>query len=159
MSLTDIVEHFETAGYADGSLVHDSHAEVLARRCAIRFCYHDIQRIADSENSKKLGDNSLSPIFERAKEDVEFPFRLRSGLTFHFYSSHAPCGDASMFAYQNQYEKEVYTSETKLVRGRDFIAEHGHLRTKPGRRDAPQTPCLSCRFVFICSTSFYLNNF
>lgn len=123
------------------ALLHDSHAEILARRSFIRYCLHQF------ESNKE--DSILQ------KKDFG-KWRLKEGIKFHLYVSQAPCGDASMSALLQANEEEICESTSKrqrvspdddnsIRRGRsDFSAPLGTLRTKPGRADAPLATCMSC---------------
>lgn len=80
-------KHFDSKGNA----VHDTHAEVVARRGFIRYIYNEInQCIANSSES----------IFERS-DDLNGKYRLKSGIKFHLYISSAPCGDARVYSHAN----------------------------------------------------------
>lgn len=70
-----------------GNQVIDNHAEVLARRCFLRFAYSELLKLARGEDSSVFVTTS-SP---------EFECRLKPGLRLHLFSSHTPCGDASIF--------------------------------------------------------------
>lgn len=70
----------------EGDIVNDSHAEVIARRAFLRYLYHNID-LAQKE------DESSIFIFL----PVCGHFRLKPKVSFHFYTSHTPCGDASIF--------------------------------------------------------------
>uniref|UniRef100_A0A1E1XFF9 tRNA-specific adenosine deaminase 1 n=1 Tax=Amblyomma aureolatum TaxID=187763 RepID=A0A1E1XFF9_9ACAR len=70
-----------------GNQVVDNHAEVLARRCFLRFAYLELLKLA-------LGEDSS--VFVPTGSSV-FEYHLRPGLRLHLFSSHTPCGDASIF--------------------------------------------------------------
>ena len=78
----------------DGNIVKDSHAEVLTRRAFLRYLYSELEAALCACSSTTCY-RRLSSIFERC--DSEKLFRVRSGISFHLYSSQAPCGDASVF--------------------------------------------------------------
>ncbi|KAJ1965456.1 hypothetical protein IWQ62_002658 [Dispira parvispora] len=78
----------------DGNVLHDAHAEVVARRSFLRYLYHQVQAALDTY----IYDQS---IFVAQESSVEAPSRrvlkLRNpAYKFHFYTSKIPCGDASM---------------------------------------------------------------
>ena len=74
------------------SVVHDSHAEVLARRALMRLLYREIEDlVAGAADDDADGFKLL--------ERVDAPalgFRLRPSTSLHLYVSTAPCGAASM---------------------------------------------------------------
>lgn len=59
-----------------GGAIHDSHAEIIARRGLVRYLWDRIMN----------EDASAEEIFDR-KSKV-----LKKGITFHLYVSHVPCG-------------------------------------------------------------------
>ncbi|EKX38979.1 hypothetical protein GUITHDRAFT_165055, partial [Guillardia theta CCMP2712] len=69
---------------AEGRVVRDSHAEVLARRALQRYLYREIQKYPDGSGS----------IFEF--HNVSSRFVLRASLTLHLYTSSQPCGNATL---------------------------------------------------------------
>ncbi|KAL7275422.1 hypothetical protein RUND412_001630 [Rhizina undulata] len=75
------------------------------------------------------------------------PFTIRPSLRIHFYTSEAPCGDASMETLMSGLPDStpwaIPTSNT-VLRGRGYFSELGVLRTKPGRADSPPTLSKSC---------------
>ncbi|CAH0385929.1 unnamed protein product [Bemisia tabaci] len=71
---------------ATGTLVHDSHAEVLARRGFLRYLYEQIEMF------QRRG---TSDVIEESNFTIE-KFKLKDSVEFHFFSSHIPCGDASI---------------------------------------------------------------
>ncbi|KIJ19870.1 hypothetical protein PAXINDRAFT_7143 [Paxillus involutus ATCC 200175] len=126
-----------------GDALHDSHAEVLARRCALRWFLEEIGRyVARDGQSQWL------------TRDHEGMFSLKEGVQMIMYISTPPCGDASMrFLAAHQDEEMAKLKESAVFeslpegvasRGRDNYALFGVLRTKPGRADSPPTLSMSC---------------
>ncbi|UJR09750.1 hypothetical protein I4U23_013977 [Adineta vaga] len=72
--------------YSEQSL-NDYHAEILARRCVIRYCYEQLNLLIDGKIDQS--------IFERIDDTNRF--RLKNSVTFHLYISNAPCGDARLY--------------------------------------------------------------
>lgn len=71
---------------SEGMLVHDSHAEVVARRAFMVYLLEQVEKAVK-------GDNSVVEV-------TSSKFKLKRGIYFHFYASHTPCGDASIFPKQ-----------------------------------------------------------
>eukprot|EP00668_Euglena_longa_P014797 GGOE01018824.1.p1 GENE.GGOE01018824.1~~GGOE01018824.1.p1 ORF type:complete len:502 (-),score=80.67 GGOE01018824.1:132-1415(-) len=71
-----------------GTLVNDCHAEVMARRAFRCWLHHQVKTCAMSQPS----------IFV-VREDGAFALRSEDPPKFHFFSSQAPCGDASIYEY------------------------------------------------------------
>ncbi|KAG1902967.1 adenosine deaminase/editase [Suillus fuscotomentosus] len=128
-----------------GEAVHDSHAEVLARRCAIRWLIEEIGRAASG------GSHWHSAWITKMADDR---YRLKDGVYMIMYISTLPCGDASMRFLATFQDEEMAALKDSAVfpplapdvasRGRDNYSLFGVLRTKPGRADSPQTLSLSC---------------
>ena len=87
---------------ADGSYgkrIRDCHAEVLARRAFVRQISMEILNMVQTTDGDKdvKGDVGMKsgyiPILEEVKHegDTRTSFRLRPGVTLHFYASSAPC--------------------------------------------------------------------
>lgn len=64
-----------------GELVHDSHAEVLARRAAVRWLLEEIERLSRGTHSGWIDP----PSSDRHR------FCLRQGVQLHLYVSTLPC--------------------------------------------------------------------
>ncbi|KAM3609720.1 uncharacterized protein V6R79_019187 [Siganus canaliculatus] len=68
-----------------GDILNDSHAEVIARRGCIRYLIQELRGAVTSGHSS---------VFCRGDEPGKW--RLRPGVSFLFFTSHTPCGDASI---------------------------------------------------------------
>ncbi|OWF39624.1 tRNA-specific adenosine deaminase 1-like [Mizuhopecten yessoensis] len=68
-----------------GDIINDSHAEVLARRAFISYLYDQLTLVYTDQESKVL------EVTENCR------VKVKAGVHFHFFSSHTPCGDASIF--------------------------------------------------------------
>ncbi|KAI0796491.1 adenosine deaminase/editase [Abortiporus biennis] len=125
----------------EGDVLHDSHAEVLARRGALRWFLEEVQRSMDTKSEwlRHLNDGLLS---------------LAQDVQLVLYVSMAPCGDASMRYLASFQDPEMAalkdSSQFPVLppnaasRGRDNYTLYGVLRTKPGRADSPPTSSMSC---------------
>ncbi|XP_076799692.1 tRNA-specific adenosine deaminase 1-like [Clavelina lepadiformis] len=153
----------------DGRIVHDAHAEVIARRAFIRYLYFELMKI-------HMKDTGTSTIFTLDKETG--CCKLREGIRFHFYVTDPPCGDATIFPImttipkedgcqldefcakrrkicENTISRDLLFNDTnrtgaKCVPGEKQDPHHtgsgyheiGSLRTKPGRGE--RTHSMSC---------------
>ncbi|KAM6495697.1 Adenosine deaminase/editase [Amanita muscaria] len=133
-----------------GEALHDSHAEVVARRAAVRWFLEEIGRCHDSQPSQWITWDS-----ERRR------YSLHAGVQLNLYISTLPCGDASTrFLAATQDDEMARLKDSAptppsldlpapalpltISRGRDGYSLLGVLRTKPGRADSPATICMSC---------------
>ncbi|XP_072013908.1 tRNA-specific adenosine deaminase 1-like [Amphiura filiformis] len=76
-----------------GEVLSDSHAEILARRAFLRYLYNQLQAAYSGKPSIFI------PSDEDAAADDESSgtWRLKDDVLFHLFTSHTPCGDASIF--------------------------------------------------------------
>lgn len=96
---------------ANGLILHDWHAEVLAIRSFNHFVLQECKAILATENGPKPYESPY--LHRRTNDDVERtngkevddndgcqkqqqPFVWKDNVTLHMYCSEAPCGDASM---------------------------------------------------------------
>jgi tRNA-specific adenosine deaminase 1 len=79
-----------------GDVINDSHAEVMARRGFLRYLLDDMVM----QQSFKF--NATTNYFD-----------LDENLSFHFFTTHAPCGDASIFNFGDT--EEANTKKLKIV--------------------------------------------
>ncbi|XP_013394719.1 double-stranded RNA-specific editase 1 isoform X2 [Lingula anatina] len=77
-------EHINDHGYG----LNDCHAEIIARRCLLRYFYSQLKLHVNNENSEES-------IF--APKDGG-GYRLKDDVNFHLYISTSPCGDARIFS-------------------------------------------------------------
>ncbi|XP_029993210.1 LOW QUALITY PROTEIN: tRNA-specific adenosine deaminase 1-like [Sphaeramia orbicularis] len=68
-----------------GDVLNDSHAEVMARRGCVRYLIQELHRVVSG---------STSSVFDQMDENGRW--RLKPGVSFVFFTSHTPCGDASI---------------------------------------------------------------
>lgn len=69
---------------AKGDILNDSHAEVMCRRGFLRYLYSQIAMVKDSTSIFTLN---------RETKTLE----LNADVSFHLFTTHGPCGDASIF--------------------------------------------------------------
>ena len=67
----------------DGCLVHDSHAEILARRCLIRYLFNEMIKLNQD-------DNYISEILVRNSNDSKI-FSIKPEHDLTLFISHTPC--------------------------------------------------------------------
>jgi tRNA-specific adenosine deaminase 1 len=67
-----------------GDVLNDSHAEVMARRGFLRYLYHQVLV------TYRTGSSEIFKCFSGGK------CVIKDNITFHFFTSHVPCGDASI---------------------------------------------------------------
>ncbi|TPX31031.1 hypothetical protein SmJEL517_g05543 [Synchytrium microbalum] len=83
----------------NGELVHDSHAEVLARRAFVRYMYREM----------KLALKNESKILKLAPLGSPYTFVMHRWISLHLYSSQAPCGDCSTVSLDQAQSDEART--------------------------------------------------
>ncbi|XP_066148455.1 tRNA-specific adenosine deaminase 1 [Euwallacea fornicatus] len=139
-----------------GTVINDSHAEVMCRRAFVCYLYSEL--------------NLESSIFNFNKEKKQYV--LKPNLEFHFFTTYVPCGDAAIFSKQTVEDigeallfedkndctppkrkktDDIYRTGAKCLNdgqiqdskadGPDYHVL-GLVRTKPGRGDP--TSSVSC---------------
>ncbi|UJR36349.1 hypothetical protein I4U23_029076 [Adineta vaga] len=111
----------------NGQSLNDCHAEIVSRRCLIRYCYQQLQSLIE--------DNNFDSIFERIPDTDQF--RLKTSVAFHLYISTSPCGDGRLFAPQESNSEQPLSSSTTTnsdsnnkQTGHSLRKSRGLLRTK-----------------------------
>ncbi|KAG7193365.1 uncharacterized protein KQ657_000782 [Scheffersomyces spartinae] len=133
----------KTREYSHGSIVHDSHAEILVLRLFNWFILKECQK----KHSQYLLKGLKGTYYWNKKYKLAL------------YISEPPCGDASTLYlasktnstdnWEDEQDKdncaeEPKTKKPKLVRGRFGFGQLGIIRSKPGRLDSIPTKSKSC---------------
>ncbi|XP_065560065.1 tRNA-specific adenosine deaminase 1-like isoform X2 [Artemia franciscana] len=93
----------KTSLSSNGDTINDSHAEVIARRCFLKFLY--------SEMRKSVYEESICLNY---KKDMA-KFILKDDITFHMFTTCLPCGDATIFQVSPKYESNKFKKEIKVT--------------------------------------------
>jgi Adenosine-deaminase (editase) domain len=100
---------------ADGTVVQDSHAEVLVRRCLLRLLSSHLRHAVNQSNCKSSCMRCCSLLLEQSSSGR---YKLKDSLRLHLYISDPPCGDAS-----------IYPCKEACSSGQQLIAEGVHITT------------------------------
>lgn len=101
-------EHISMAGAS----LNDMHAEIVSRRCLMRYFYDQLHLLQFHAESRRS-------IFEPRPGGTGY--RLKKNIEFHLYINTAPCGDARIFS---PHEK------SDIVDRHPNRVSRGKLRTK-----------------------------
>ncbi|ESO98221.1 hypothetical protein LOTGIDRAFT_231337 [Lottia gigantea] len=94
----------------NGDVINDSHSEIITRRGFLRFLYHELEQAYK-------GKESL--VFNPPNEENRCT--LKKNVKFHLFSSHTPCGDASIFpkSESNSSIEKEKSGQKRLQPGSD----------------------------------------
>ncbi|XP_019459150.1 PREDICTED: tRNA-specific adenosine deaminase 1-like isoform X1 [Lupinus angustifolius] len=126
-----------------GDVVHDSHAEVVARRALIRFFYTHIQHLTGTcskntptNGNKRFKINDDNMPFEVDSECLDKrKYTMKRGWKLHMYISQLPCGDASLSSIVSPLGERNGSIGNSSK-------QNGMVERKPGRGDP--TLSVSC---------------
>jgi tRNA-specific adenosine deaminase 1 len=76
-----------------GTVINDSHAEVIARRALQAWVYEQLHL------ARSAGDLPAQQLSIFSYQRASGTFRLRGGVQFHIYVSQPPCGDGSIIGH------------------------------------------------------------
>mmetsp|Transcript_40414 Transcript_40414/g.97548 ORF Transcript_40414/g.97548 Transcript_40414/m.97548 type:complete len:449 (-) Transcript_40414:621-1967(-) len=145
-----------------GFVLHDSHAETLARRGLVRVLWLEMLEINKTSKSRSFSKGRL--LLEQ--EPCKKKYKIRQNITLHLYVSDSPCGDASIYGTSSGNfftgAKIVVSKETgvtstecggdhQLLQGAPIARENSQvlssLRCKSGRSNIPshlRSTSMSC---------------
>lgn len=124
---------------AQGCVLHDWHAEILAIRGLNHYLLQECHRFVESSEH-------TSPFIRRRNESERSlsrglqPFTIQERVKIYMYCSEAPCGDASMeLTMSNQEDdtpwavlpKVTDADQPEELKGRGYFSELGIVRRKP----------------------------
>ncbi|KAJ2654720.1 hypothetical protein IWW48_005935 [Coemansia sp. RSA 1200] len=131
-----------------GDSLHDSHAEVIARRALLVFFINQLHQLILSQYS----DNCNS-IFEKTLTgDSNQRFSLRPCLRLYLYTSQCPCGSASpntepdtdADSRAGASADAAAPAKRRKTNPNDCSVISGSVQLKPGRADSIPTLSMSC---------------
>ncbi|NXY21291.1 ADAT1 deaminase, partial [Atrichornis clamosus] len=108
-----------------GDILNDSHAEVVAKRSFQRYLLHQLWLAASHQQC-----SIFSPGTETGK------WKLKPNTIFVFFSSHTPCGDASIIPVsepENQLSK-LETGGDAAGQSAECRSNHDHLHPEDKRK-------------------------
>ncbi|XP_037372069.2 tRNA-specific adenosine deaminase 1 isoform X2 [Talpa occidentalis] len=112
-----------------GDILNDSHAEVIARRSFQRYLLHQLHLAA------ALKENSIFvPGTQRGL------WRLKPDLSFVFFSSHTPCGDASIIPML-EFEDQPCCPVSRDGASNPAVDISGNLETPGDKRKYEDPEC------------------
>jgi tRNA-specific adenosine deaminase 1 len=140
---------------ANGNVLHDWHAEVLAIRGFNSWILEECAALAQQgqQGDGEWLDWTNEDQYDEQEPDPAYPgppFKLKPDVQIHMFCSQAPCGDASMeltMASQQDatpWANAAPSSKPEDMLGRGHFDRLGVVRRKPARPDAPVTMSKSC---------------
>ncbi|KIV80348.1 hypothetical protein PV11_07853 [Exophiala sideris] len=138
-----------------GLVLHDSHAEVLALRGFNYWLLREVHAIlTDLAYQSPFLEAVCEPgsihDHQQGSPNPQAPFRLKSHVSIHFFTTEAPCGDASMEILMESLpssEAQPWPTDQatlSALQGRGHFSLLGHVRRKPARADAEPSLSKSC---------------
>ncbi|KAJ2104326.1 hypothetical protein GGI09_000172 [Coemansia sp. S100] len=129
--------------------VHDSHAEIIARRALVVYLMNRLQQSMATIPCQKPGTFNLQP------NSTKYRFSGNGRLLLHLYTSQRPCGDATVESLKTAEDGDSSDSNKQpqfkrrrvndgVIRGHQDFGSLGTLRLKPGRADSIPTLSMSC---------------
>ncbi|EXJ81219.1 hypothetical protein A1O3_07509 [Capronia epimyces CBS 606.96] len=141
-----------------GTVLHDCHAEILALRGFNWWLLAEVQKIVEDpayqspflESEKEYETDHQQTTLSTPLSTPGAPFRLKPTISIHFFTTEAPCGDASMEILMNSLPPDeaapwpVRENASTALQGRGHFSLLGHVRRKPARADAEPSLSKSC---------------
>ncbi|KAJ2063455.1 hypothetical protein GGI17_001671 [Coemansia sp. S146] len=129
-----------------GDAVHDSHAEIVARRALVVYLMNQLQL------SMATAPCEMPKIFNLQPGSTKYRFGVHGQLQLHLYTSQCPCGDATVESLKTAEDSDSNEQpqlkrrrvNEGVIRGHQDFGSLGTLRLKPGRADSIPTLSMSC---------------
>ena len=136
-------------------MIHDCHAEVMAFRAFNRWVLNELEIMLLEPSYQSRYLEVRSPQEHTVSDDLRPGYVFKKNISFHFFTTEAPCGDASMqLLIRSKPPEDVvpwsvvspHSSEdaAPLLLGRGYFSQLGAVRRKPARGDAESTMSKSC---------------
>ncbi|XP_030587609.1 tRNA-specific adenosine deaminase 1 isoform X2 [Archocentrus centrarchus] len=116
----------QTSMSPSGDVLNDSHAEVIARRGCVRYLIQELRGAVSGR-----GSSVFCAADERGK------WRIRPGVSFLLFSSHTPCGDASIIPVTDSQPQPCLPVTS--VKSRERMDGGGDLKRKAEESGEEQT--------------------
>ena len=131
---------------ANGVVLHDCHAEIVAIRAFNRFLLDECALLAQDSLATSLFVERRS--VDQVDEESPQPFTIKDNVSIHMYCSEAPCGDVSMELVMQaqedatpwevrqlpqQHSEGISNNSAAEMKGRGNFSELGIVRRKPGK--------------------------
>jgi tRNA-specific adenosine deaminase 1 len=133
---------------ANGIILHDWHAEILAIRAFNRFLIQECVSIVNSGSASQYVERRRP---EEVTEHSSQYFTITPDVSIYMYCSETPCGDASMELIMKAQEDPtpwvvpVPAADdgsphiiAANLKGRGYFSELGIVRRKPGKSFKPE---------------------
>jgi len=126
----------------EGRVVHDCHAEIVARRGLLRWLYSQLSKA-------RSGEDSVFTVCTTGR----VPYELRSTITLWLYVSLAPCGDSAIFSRSDPQPSSsgaIWTTQkhgmfrTKQEAGQGTVPVAGKVQTLDGLQRGERALSHSC---------------
>jgi len=120
-----------------GESLHDCHAEILTRRCLMKFFYKELMESVKGHPSIFISDDNKSK------------FKLAKDITFHLYINTAPCGEARVYSFSDTEHQLNRLSRgllrSKIENGAGTVSVFGReLQTYDGVAQGERLVTMSC---------------
>jgi tRNA-specific adenosine deaminase 1 len=125
---------------ANGTVLHDWHAEILAIRAFNRFLIYECAALVNPHSSSQFVRRRRP---DEVTESSPQPFVMESDVSIYMYCSEAPCGDASMeltmqaqidpTPWEVQPNNDGSSKQGDGLHGRGYFSQLGVVRRKPGQ--------------------------
>ncbi|XP_041048336.1 tRNA-specific adenosine deaminase 1 isoform X3 [Carcharodon carcharias] len=125
----------------NGNVVNDSHAEVTARRGFLRYLYYQLKEAFKEKNSILVAGRHKGK------------WSLKPGISFVFFMSHTPCGDASIIpkaeheirpcpklrAKETGEQRDITVQDNKSTEDAQLLNNEEHTQDKKRKCDESAT--------------------